>query len=105
MILGTTPTHIFNVPIDTSTISDLRIVYGQNDEAILTKKLEDCTLEPKAIRVRLSQEDTYKFQVKRKYITNHIQVQLRILTTSGDVISSKVMPISIEKCLDNEVLQ
>ena len=35
MIRGTTPTHIFKLPIDTSTIRQLRITYVQYGKTVL----------------------------------------------------------------------
>jgi hypothetical protein len=58
---GTTPTHIFTIPPEITNIVDLRIVYAQNREVRLTKKMEDCAIEQNTITVTLSQTDTFKF--------------------------------------------
>ena len=44
MIRGTTPTHIFTIPFDTSQVDELRISYAQNDVEKIVKTKEQCTL-------------------------------------------------------------
>jgi hypothetical protein len=97
---GTTPTHIFTIPFDTSLISDLRISYAQNGEEIVCKCKNDCTLEEKTITVELSQEDTFKFECYKQ-----IRIQVRVLTTGGEVLNSDVILLSVGECLNNEVLK
>ena len=99
MYRGTTPKHIFQVPIDTSLINKVKITYCQKDREILVKRTEDCTIEDGVISTRLSQEDTFKFECNL-YVT----IQVRILTTSGDVLTSEPIMASVGKCLDDEVL-
>ena len=41
MIRGTTPTHIFNIPFDTSLVDEVKITYAQEDEIILIKGTAD----------------------------------------------------------------
>ena len=99
MIRGTTPTHTFNIPFDTSTVSEVRVIYAQNDEVLFTKSKTDCVLENSTIKVTLTQEDTLKFDH-----TKAVQIQIRILTINGDALASIVEQIGVAKCLDNEVL-
>jgi hypothetical protein len=99
MIRGTTPTHMFNIPFDTSLVDEVKVTYAQDDDIILTKGTSDCVLDGSAIKVTLSQEDTFKFDCKKR-----AQVQLRILTKSGEALASVVEHIGVAKCLDTEVL-
>lgn len=98
MIRGTTPTHNFTIPFDVSFIADLRISYAQTKE-VLTKTKEDCTLNDKTITVKLSQEDTFKFDCSK-----NVKVQVRILTIEKEVVSSEPYIIKVGECLNNEVL-
>lgn len=99
MIRGTTPTHIFNIPFDTSLVDEVKITYAQDDEIVLIKGTSDCVLDTNTVKVTLSQEDTFLFDHKKK-----VQVQLRLLTKSGEVLASIVENVGVSKCLDNEVL-
>ena len=100
MIIGTTPTHTFDIPFDTSEVKEVKITYAQNNVSILEKKTVDCTQAGKTISVTLTQEDTFKFDCKKP-----IEIQVRILTLNGDVLSTIPQTVGVCKCLDNEVLK
>lgn len=99
MIRGTTPTHTFEIPFDTALIADLRISYAQTDGEIVVKCKDDATLTGNTISVTLTQEDTLNFNCSKKVL-----VQIKIKTHKGDVMGSDVMCISVERCLNEEVL-
>jgi hypothetical protein len=100
MIRGTTPTHIFTIPFDTALIADLRISYAQCGKEVVVKKKEDATLDGQTITVKLSQEETFNFDCSKRVL-----VQVRVLTLGGEAVSSEVMVVSVEQCLNNEVLK
>lgn len=99
MIRGTTPTHTFNIPFDTSVIKEVRIIYAQDDIELFTKSTEDCELKDTNIIVTLTQQDTFKFDHKKC-----VQIQIRILTVYGEVLSSVIDKIGVSQCLSEEVL-
>lgn len=99
MIIGTTPTHTFTIPFDASLIKTVKIVYAQNDVVAFEKRTEDCELQGNTISTTLSQEDT--FTLNHEYA---VQIQLRVLTTMGQVLSSIVYETGVAQCLDSEVL-
>ena len=99
MIQGTTPTHTFTLPFDVSMIDKVRIIYAQNDTPVVTKNTEDCKLEGNDVFVVLTQEDTFAFDHNE-----HVEIQIRLLTTEGKAIASHVKRIDCAKCLENEVL-
>jgi hypothetical protein len=99
MIRGTTPTHIFTLPFDVSVVGEVEVTYSQNDAMVLQKKTEDCVLEKNTISLKLSQEDTFKFDGKR-----HVVVQVRILTVDDNVMASQIEMIPIGECLSDEVI-
>ena len=35
MIIGTTPTHTFDIPFDTSMVDEVKITYAQDDVVVL----------------------------------------------------------------------
>lgn len=96
---GTTPTHTFALPFEVSIISALRITYKQENNVILTKEKDDCTLTDNVINVKLRQEETLKFKCNAP-----AKVQLRIVR-NDDVIASEVFNFFVNECLDNEVIQ
>ena len=97
---GSTPTHIFTIPFDTLLIDDLRVSYAQNNTEIVVKNKSDCELEGQAITVNLSQEDTLKFSHSK-----NVELQIKVLTTGGEVHISDIIVISVGKVLNSEVLQ
>lgn len=96
---GTTPTHFFNLPFDTSLISCVRVIYAQHDQVVFVKSTADCIMEGDQIRVTLTQEDTLLLDCSAL-----VQVQLRVLTTAGEALATDVILVGVGKCLDNEVL-
>ena len=100
MFRGTTPTHTFEVDIDTDLIKTIKITYYQDDEEILVKRTEDCTIKDGIIQTKLSQEDTFLF------IGNvPVMIYIRVLTTNDDAIITEPIVIAVRQCLDDEVLK
>ena len=100
MIRGTTPTHTFNIPFDSSLVKECRVIYAQNNEVLFTKTTKDCVLANKSVKTTLSQEDTFKFDC-----TKCVQIQLRILTAEGEALASVIEQVGVAKCLSDEVLE
>jgi hypothetical protein len=100
MIRGTTPTHVFTLPFDTALIREIKIIYAQNDNVVLEKKLAQCTLKGDTATVKLTQEETLLFNCHE-----YVQIQVRVLTLSGDALASTIERVSVGKCLENEVLK
>ena len=100
MFKGTTPTHTFEVNIDTSLIKEVKIIYCQRDREILVKRTDECTLGDNEISTKLSQEDTFLFD-DNTFAT----VQLRVLTIDEEALITDPIMVSVGKCLDEEVLK
>lgn len=98
MIRGTTPTHVFDIPFDTALVKEARITYAQDDQVLVDKKTEDCTMSGNSITVTLTQEDTLKFDHNKI-----AEVQLKVLT-NGCVMAMPVQRLSVDKILNTEVL-
>lgn len=99
MIRGTTPTHTFQIPLEASMVKDVRISYAQGGVVLAEKTKNDCTLSGNEIKTKLTQEDTLKFRESKP-----IEVQLRVLTTDGDVMATNIYTLSACKALNEEVL-
>ena len=61
MIRGTTPTHQFILPFGVENIKSGRVIYSQDGQVILTKEISECALEEQTITIKLTQEETFKF--------------------------------------------
>lgn len=97
---GTTPTHIFTLPFDTETVKTARIIYSQSNEVIFVKTGDQLTLDGDTITVKLTQEDTLAFDCKK-----NVEIQVRVLTHSGDAMASDIEQVSPYRCLEDEVLK
>ena len=100
MIRGTTPTHTFHLPFGVDEIKSLCVCYAQRGEVIFKKSKEDCTLAGTSVSLRLGQEETLRFVAG-----DRMQIQLRVLTHSGDVFASRLLGACVEDCLCEEVLE
>lgn len=99
MISGTTQTHVFRIPFDSSQLSAARVIYKQGSKEILRKETKDFIKEGNTIKVNLTQEDTFLFDCKTS-----VKYQLRVRNIRGKVLATKVKIIPVDECLDNEVL-
>ena len=97
---GTTPTHTFLLPFDSSNIKTLELTYAQDDIVRITKGLDDCTLEGDVVAVELSQEETFLFDTMTP-----IQMQLRVLTHTDQAYATEIYIGAIAKSLSKEVLR
>ena len=101
MIRGTTPTHTFNLPFEVGFIKSGKVTYSQDGEIILTKEIKECALDGSTITIKLTQEETLKFNCTKGYV----YIQVRLLTTGGDALASSLIRVEVDKCLDSEVLK
>ena len=99
MIPGTTPTHIFTLPIDTGTIKAVRVTYQQFGRTIVEKTERDIKMSGKQVELTLTQEESVKFYENQK-----IKVQMKVLTASGAVLSHKPILLETDEILNKEVL-
>ena len=99
MIRGTTPTHTFNLELETRNIESIRITYKQGARVALEKTERDATMSGTTIKVKLTQKDTYKFQLNIP-----VKLQLKVKTVGGDVLASRINTISVAEILNEEVL-
>ncbi len=99
MIQGTTPVHYFTLPFEAALVAEARVIYKQGAKEILRKETADFTREENQLSVSLTQEETFLFDCK-----SFVKFQLRVRTTTGKVMNTKPMLVSVEECLDTEVL-
>lgn len=99
IIRGTTPTHTFEIPFDTSLVKEAHVIYGQEGKEIFRKDAYDCQMEGNKISVTLEQEDTLLLDCRK-----NVQIQLRVLTTDGTALASTLIHQIVHKCLNDEVI-
>lgn len=98
MIRGTTPTHVYTLPIDTSLIDKIKITYAQKGEIVLTKEKDDCTFAGNTVTTELTQEETFKFDASL------VQIQIRVLTLGGEALASHIRTVPCADVLEEGVL-
>lgn len=99
MTPGATPTHTFNLPVNTEDIAALRITYEQGGKIVLQKEKDECELNGKQVIAKLSQEETLDFASN---VTVRIQIKAR--TTGGDVLVSEIIKKGTNIVLDKAVI-
>lgn len=95
---GTTPTHTFTLPFDATMIAKARVIYAQDETVVLTKSGSDITVTDNMISVRLTQEDTFKFEPGK-----YVDIQIRVLTPANDSLVSDPVRVSVGQCLEEDV--
>lgn len=99
MIRATTPTHTFNIPIEANKIQEILVTYRQVGRNILEKKNSDMTNDGNAWSLTLTQQETKLFMADTK-----VEVQVRVLTTGGDALASKIFSVTVDRVLNDEVM-
>ena len=102
MRCGTTPTHRFTIPpdINLNAISKARVTYSQNNKQVLCKEAPHCKIHDGVVKVELSQKETLLFNYKLR-----AEAQVDLLTDDNKSMKSDVVIISVEKSLNDEVLE
>ena len=104
MYRATTPTHTFTLPDQAASYAEIHITYKQNSTELI-KHSENGVLPPgmsfddKDVIIRLTQDETKLF-IANKFV----YIQVRVLTSGGDVYASKVFTCKINDVLNDEVL-
>lgn len=99
MIRATTPTHIFNLPIDPSRIKALRITYKQLFNVVLEKTEKDVTFGEASVFFKMSQQETLLFQSGYD-----VKFQMRVLLHDGTALASSIFERTVQEILNEEVL-
>ena len=94
MTRGTTPLHIFTLPKDVSEYENFIITYRQNGGTILSKSPNDVVVDGNKIRLRLTAEETLKFDSGERAF-----VQVKVLD-DGVVSASAIFGFPVNGILD-----
>ena len=109
MYRATTPKHIFYFNVDPDeTFIEMLITYSQSGKIILEKHKSDLTFDQKPGQYhkygawfRLTQEEANLFRDSQY---DDCDVQVRVKTTSGEVIAGPVEKVTVKMVLNDEVL-
>lgn len=93
MYQGTTPTLKFKLPFGTAALAEVWITLSQLGTEVLTKTLADCTAEPDALIVTLTQAETLLLS------ESDVAIQLRVRFKDGMAAASKEIDIPVERVL------
>lgn len=96
---GSTPTHYFSIPFDTSAITAVIIIYAQNNHEVVRKTTVDCTITDHDVSVTLSQSDTMSFSSD-----NPVKVQL-VIHSNGKAFVSNKIEMSVDDILSEDVAE
>ena len=91
---GTTPTHYFKSKVDLTGATEMYITYAQEDETVVEKSIEDITIEPEQLAVRLSQADTLAFST-----IGEVEIQCAVKMPPDTVLRSKIIKRPVGRIL------
>lgn len=89
--IGTTPTHVIELPYEAKLVKEVEIIYLQNGNIVLEKDLKSCNCEVYLLSLKLTQEETFLFDPGFP-----IKMEMRILSKDGDV--QGIEPITLIPC-------
>lgn len=98
---GTTPKFIFTLPnsITIDNVLNVELVFTQNDEIIIAKKLGDFITSNNQLTITLTQEDTLKLKGN-----SPLYYQIKVLLNDGSVITSDIITNMVYNSLSESVL-
>ena len=110
MYRATTPKHIFAFDVDPeTTFKQILITYSQGDQIVLEKTKADLTFDEErdchnmyVCWLRLTQEEANLFDRNK---STAYQVQVRVLTYSGEAVAFPIERRSVDAVLNDEVLE
>ena len=97
---GTTPSFVFELPIEVDTIKNAKVIFSFNNDVKLEKYLKQCAASGNKLTVKLTQEETFLFECNAT-----VKIQLRVVTVNGDALASDVFSVFVHQCLDDEVIE
>lgn len=100
MYKATTPTFRLTIPYKAEEIDKFVIPLVQKGITVLTFTQDDCTVEDYKITFSLTQEQSNLFV--HRYPIN---LQMRVLLTSGKVVASVNEQIDVHRVWDDTVLE
>ena len=98
MYRGTTPLNIFTVDANLTTAEVIYITYKQGCQVVIEKDIDEIEVTANKLTVRLSQEDTLKFDYRE------VEIQIRARYSDGTAIASNIIKTTVEHILKDGVI-
>lgn len=98
MYRGTTPLNIFTVDADLTTAEVIYITYKQGCQVVIEKDIDEIEVTADKLTVRLSQEDTLKFDYRE------VEIQIRARYPDETAIASNIIKTTVEHILKDGVI-
>ena len=95
---GSTPTHSFSIPFDTSAITGVLIMYAQGGEEVFRKKTADCTITDHDVSVTLTQSETLSLKAEA------CKVQMVVYSADKALVSNTI-EVSVDDILSEDVAE
>lgn len=111
MVRGSTPTHTFTLPFAPPQGTEFRIVYAQGEDYkeknLFEITTERCTIDGKAVRVKLTQEETLLFDCapvwhNGQYAPLPVKIQIGCKTPGGETLWSNIINTTADRCLKED---
>lgn len=100
MYRATTPTLTYNLSgALPSDFEEMEITLSQDGEVLVTKTLEDCTVEESTLQIELTQEEANRF---KKGVAS---TQIRAITPEGRVHASYECEFYVSDVLDDDIME
>lgn len=96
---GTTPTHIFHVPVDLTSAVEAYITYKQDGQVKVEKSINDMTITEDQITVELTQTETLAFST-----IGDVQIQCRARLLDESALASCIKTVPVCKILKEGVI-
>lgn len=100
MTRGTTPTNTFYTSVSLVGAT-VYVTYEQNGVICAEKTNEDMTITDDAVSVRLSQEDTLRFQSA----CEPVHIQIRYIRQDGQADASNIMKTTVKRILKEGTIE
>lgn len=98
MYRGTTPLNIFTVDADLTNAEVIYITYKQGCKVVIEKDIDEIEVAADKLTVRLSQEDTLKFDYRE------VEIQIRARYPDETAIASNIIKTTVEHILKDGVI-
>lgn len=100
MTRGTTPTNTFYTSVSLVGAT-VYVTYEQSGVIVVDKTNSDMTITEDSVSVRLSQEDTLRFQSE----CDPVYIQIRYVKEDGQADASNIMKTTVKKILKEGVIE
>lgn len=97
MIIGTTPTHKFKLPIKAKKFSDIKVLYIQKDKVILKKENDELGIDGYIVKSPLSKNETRLFSDRYP-----LYINLRAESEYGTAVASQLWELEVKKYYTNK---